>query len=120
MDFQSSKFGASGFMGGIAEKRLSGTNWKSPSNFRSARSTCVTTRQASRVASSPFLGMQSGMAKRWASPPMMISAGPPPGADGCCATPTRVNAIAAAVAATRRRRYDVGLKSAWIGYRSVP
>src|SRR6266545_3816418 len=72
MPCQSVKFGASGFWAGRAASRFSGTNWKSPSNSRSLRSTVCMVPQASVVAGSGFLGTQGGIANRGASPPMMI------------------------------------------------
>ena len=72
MPFQSSNFGASGFRGGMALTRLSGTNWKRPSKRRSPRSTWVSVRHAAWLASSGRRGTQSGTAKRGVTPPITI------------------------------------------------
>ena len=76
MPRQSSKTGASKLRVEMAEKRLSGTNWKRPSNCRSLRRTSVMALQALRVASSGFLGTHSGTAKRGVSPPITIVGAP--------------------------------------------
>src|SRR5438552_14941885 len=101
-DRQSSKLGLSGLRGGRAANRLSGTNWKRPSNLRSPRRTWVRVRQASRLASSPARGMQSGTAKRWPPSPTMICVF----GGGCCAAPGRT--LPAAMAARRARRARLG------------
>ena len=119
-----------GSAAGCAEKRLSGTNWKRPSNFRSLRRTCVIVRQASRLASSPARGMQSGTAKRWPPPSMTISACSAGGA--CAQRPARDPRQAASDRGRRagealRRRLeerldrDIGLfHSSWEAVRRAP
>src|SRR6266487_941696 len=103
MPCQSVNVGASGFWAGRAASRFSGTNWKSPSNSRSLRSTVCTVPQASAVAGSGFRGTQGGIAKRGASPPMKIL-----DTSFCCADPggSASRAIARAPPALRSRPED--------------
>src|SRR6185436_3807359 len=103
---QSSKFGFSGLSGGRAAKRLSGTNWKRPSNLRSLRRTWVMVRQASRLASSPARGMQSGTANRCPPLVMMIWLF----AAGACADPDRADPTARSAAVRARAILGCGLE----------
>src|SRR5260221_3546284 len=112
MPFRSVKFGAAGLWAGTAATRLSGTNEKSPSNSRSLRRTVWTMRQASALASSGFFGTQAGIAKRAASPPMMICDTPP-----CWAAPgrSRQSASARTTRPDSRRRLEDGLDRFLVG-----
>src|SRR5260221_9412873 len=69
---QSSKFGLSGLSGGRPARRLSGKNWKRPSDFRLVGGPGGSGRQAARLAPSPARGMPSGTANRWPPVVMMI------------------------------------------------